>query len=88
MVVFALIAALAIIATMASPAHAAKRDRVRGPDPTTMDERDFVAMVPTQGPDTTCACISELNLSSHRQSPSKLVTAANQRICQWMDSQF
>jgi hypothetical protein len=45
-------------AAVANPAASTAQSRrsVCGPDPATMSENDLVAMVPTQGPDATCAC--------------------------------
>ncbi len=52
---FCWLAVTVIIGTVAS-ATEASQSNPRGPDPATMDEEALVAMVPTQGPDTTCAC--------------------------------
>jgi len=51
------LAVAVMIAAVATPSVSAQRGRSeREPDPATMNENDLVAMVPTQGPDTTCAC--------------------------------
>jgi len=51
-------AAAVMTAIVVSPAASTVQSRRSppGPDPATISENDLVSMVPTQGPDTTCAC--------------------------------